>query len=232
MAFTANDVKTLREKTGLGMMDCKKAWRRTTATWKAVEWLRKKALAASAKKADRIAAEGIVEAYIHPGGRVGVLVEVNSETDFPWPATRPSSAWCGDRDAHRGRRSRAPLRHQGRGHPGLPGHREAHRHRAGLPPANPANIVERIVEGKMQSIFKEVCLLEQPFIMNPDLTVQRYLPEDRGDRREAQHPPLHELSSWARASRSAARTSPRKPPLPSGILFPAKRGRAVPAAPL
>ena len=83
MAFTALDVKALREKTGLGMMDCKKALEESNGDMEqANEWLRKKGLAASAKKADRIAAEGIVEAYIPPGGRVGVLVEVNSETDF------------------------------------------------------------------------------------------------------------------------------------------------------
>src|ERR1035438_4096004 len=83
MAFTALDVKALREKTGLGMMDCKKALDENAGDMeKAIEWLRKKGMAASAKKADRVAGEGIVEAYIHPGGRVGVLVEVNSETDF------------------------------------------------------------------------------------------------------------------------------------------------------
>src|ERR1035438_5558076 len=83
MAFTALDVKALREKTGLGMMDCKKALEENDGDMdQSIEWLRKKGMAASAKKADRIAAEGIVEAYIHPGGRVGVLVEVNSETDF------------------------------------------------------------------------------------------------------------------------------------------------------
>ncbi|MBP1771037.1 MAG: translation elongation factor Ts (EF-Ts) [Holophagaceae bacterium] len=114
MAFTAQDVKALREKTGLGMMDCKKALEESNGDMEqANEWLRKKGLAASAKKADRIAAEGIVEAYIHPGGRVGVLVEVNSETDFV-------------------ARNEAFQR-------------------------------------------KEVCLLEQPFIMNPDLTIQQYL---------------------------------------------------------
>ena len=83
MAYTALDVKALREKTGLGMMDCKKALEENNGDMdQSIEWLRKKGMAASAKKADRIAAEGIVEAYIHPGGRVGVLVEVNSETDF------------------------------------------------------------------------------------------------------------------------------------------------------
>jgi elongation factor Ts len=83
MSFTAQDVKTLRDRTGLGMMDCKKALEENSGDMeKAIDWLRKKGLAAAAKKADRIAAEGIVESYIHPGGRVGVLLEVNCETDF------------------------------------------------------------------------------------------------------------------------------------------------------
>jgi elongation factor Ts len=83
MAFTAQDVKELREKTGIGMMDCKKALEETNGDMEgAIDYLRKKGLAAAEKKADRIATEGIVEAYIHPGGRVGVLIEINCETDF------------------------------------------------------------------------------------------------------------------------------------------------------
>ena len=78
MAFTALDVKALREKTGLGMMDCKKALEENNGDMElAIEWLRKKGMAASAKKADRVAGEGIVEAYIHPGNQVGVLIELS-----------------------------------------------------------------------------------------------------------------------------------------------------------
>ena len=81
--FTAQDVKTLRERTGAGMMDCKKAMVETDGDMeKAIELLREKGLAAAAKKAGRIAAEGVVDSYIHMGGRIGVLVEVNCETDF------------------------------------------------------------------------------------------------------------------------------------------------------
>jgi elongation factor Ts len=83
MAYTAQDVKALRDKTGLGMMDCKKALEENGGDMeKAIDYLRKKGLAASANKASRIATEGVVDAYIHPGGRVGVLVELNCETDF------------------------------------------------------------------------------------------------------------------------------------------------------
>ena len=83
MSFTANDVMTLRQRTGAGMMDCKKALVETDGDMdKAVDYLREKGIAKAAKKAGRIAAEGIVDSYIHMGGRVGVLLEVNCETDF------------------------------------------------------------------------------------------------------------------------------------------------------
>ncbi|MCB0355844.1 MAG: translation elongation factor Ts, partial [Bdellovibrionales bacterium] len=83
MAITASDVKELRERTNAGMLDCKKALQETDGNFdKAIEWLRAKGLSKAAKKAGRIAAEGMVSSYIHAGGRIGVLLEVNSETDF------------------------------------------------------------------------------------------------------------------------------------------------------
>src|SRR5690606_21282712 len=83
MSISASAVKELREKTGAGMMDCKKALEETKGDFeKAIDWLRAKGLSKAAKKADRVAAEGLVTSYIHAGGRIGVLLEVNSETDF------------------------------------------------------------------------------------------------------------------------------------------------------
>src|SRR5580700_7461225 len=83
MAISATDVRDLREKTGAGMMDCKKALEENSGNFeKAVDWLRAKGLSKAAKKAGRVAAEGLVTSYIHAGGRIGVLLEVNSETDF------------------------------------------------------------------------------------------------------------------------------------------------------
>ncbi len=176
MAFTAQDVKTLREKTGLGMMDCKKALEESNGDMEgAVEWLRKKGLAASAKKADRIAAEGIVEAYIHPGGRVGVLVEVNSETDFVARneafqrmvkeiAMHIAAADPAPRFVDKSEVTAEFLESEKRIATEI-----------ALATGKPAAIVEKIVEGKMNSIFKEVCLLEQPFILNSDLTVEQML---------------------------------------------------------
>jgi len=176
MAFTALDVKALREKTGLGMMDCKKALEENDGDMEqANEWLRKKGLAASAKKADRIAAEGIVEAYIHPGGRVGVLVEVNSETDFV--ARNPAfQRMVREIAMHIAAADPAPrfVTKEEVTQDFLETEKRIAMEQA-LATGKPANIVERIVEGKMNSIFKEVCLLEQPFIMNPDLTIQQYL---------------------------------------------------------
>lgn len=176
MAFTAQDVKTLREKTGLGMMDCKKAMEESNGDIEAaVEYLRKKGLAASAKKADRIAAEGIVEAYIHPGGRVGVLVEVNSETDFV-ARNEAFQRMVKEIAMHIAAADPAP-RFVDKSEV-TPEFLESEKRIAteiALATGKPAAIVEKIVEGKMNSIFKEVCLLEQPFILNPELTVQQML---------------------------------------------------------
>ena len=176
MAFTAQDVKTLREKTGLGMMDCKKALEESNGDMEgAIEYLRKKGLAASAKKADRIAAEGIVEAYIHPGGRVGVLVEVNAETDFV-ARNEAFQRMVKDIAMHIAAADPAP-RFVNKSEV-TPEFLETEKRIAtemALATGKPANIVEKIVEGKMNSIYREVCLLEQPFIMNTDVTIEQYL---------------------------------------------------------
>ncbi len=176
MAFTANDVKELREKTGLGMMDCKKALEENNGDMeKAVDWLRKKGLAASAKKADRVAAEGIVEAYIHPGGRVGVLVEVNSETDFV-ARNEAFQRMVKEIAMHIAAADPAPrfVAKEEVTQEFIEKEREIARAQA-LATGKPEAIVDKIVEGKMNSIYKDVCLLEQPFIMNPDITISQYL---------------------------------------------------------
>ena len=176
MAFTANDVKELREKTGLGMMDCKKALEETDGNIEAaIDHLRKKGMAAAGKKTDRVASEGIVEAYIHPGGRVGVLLEVNSETDFV--ARNPAfQRMVKEIAMHIAAADPAPrfVNKEEVTQEFITKEMEIAREQA-LATGKPANIVEKIVEGKMNSIYKEVCLLEQPFIMNPDITVQQYL---------------------------------------------------------
>lgn len=175
MSVTASMVKELREKTGAGMMDCKKALTETDGNMdKAVEILREKGLAAVAKKAGRVAAEGLIESYIH-GGRIGVLVEVNSETDFvaknqefkdfvkdvalQIAASNPQYVRREDVDAEVIESEKEILRKQA------------------LNEGKPEKIVEKMVEGRIDKYYKEICLLEQPFVKNPDVTVGELLTE-------------------------------------------------------
>jgi elongation factor Ts len=176
MSFTAQDVKALRDRTGLGMMDCKKALEENAGDMeKAVDWLRKKGLAAAAKKADRIAAEGIVESYIHPGGRVGVLIEVNCETDFV-AKTENFQRMVKEFAMHVAAHDPAPLfvSKEEVTRDFLEKEKEIARAQAEAT-GKPASVVDKIVEGKMNKIFEEVCLLEQSFIMNGDITVSEHL---------------------------------------------------------
>jgi len=176
MAYTALDVKALRDKTGLGMMDCKKALEENGGDMeKAIDYLRKKGLAASANKASRIATEGIVESYIHPGGRVGVLVEVNCETDF---VARTEAFQRLVREIAMHVAAHDPQPRFVTKDEVTPSFLEKEKEIAtsqALATGKPANVVEKIVEGKMNKIFEEVCLLEQKFIMNDDVTVAQYL---------------------------------------------------------
>jgi elongation factor Ts len=176
MSFTAQDVKSLRDRTGLGMMDCKKALDENSGDMeKAIEWLRKKGLAAAAKKADRIAAEGIVESYIHPGGRVGVLLEVNCETDFV-AKTENFQRLVKEFAMHVAAHDPAPqfVSKNEVTTAFLEKEKEIARAQAEAT-GKPAAVVEKIVEGKMNKIYEEVCLLEQKFIMNGDITVADHL---------------------------------------------------------
>ena len=176
MAYTALDVKALRDKTGLGMMDCKKALEENGGDMeKAIDYLRKKGLAASANKASRIATEGIVESYIHPGGRVGVLIELNCETDFV-ARTEAFQRLVREIAMHVAAHDPAPqfVAKDEVTQSFLDKEKEIAMSQA-LATGKPANVVEKIVEGKMNKIFEEVCLLEQKFIMNDDVTVAQYL---------------------------------------------------------
>ena len=176
MAYTALDVKALRDKTGLGMMDCKKALEENAGDMeKAIDYLRKKGLAASANKAARIASEGIVESYIHPGGRVGVLIELNCETDFV-ARTEAFQRLVREIAMHVAAHDPQPrfVTKEEVTPDFLAKEKEIATEQA-LATGKPANVVEKIVEGKMNKIFEEVCLLEQKFIMNDDVTVAQYL---------------------------------------------------------
>ena len=175
MSITADMVKELREKTGAGMMDCKKALTDTNGNMeKAVEVLREKGLAAVAKKAGRIAAEGLVEAYIH-GGRIGVLVEVNSETDF---VAKNQEFKDFVRDVALQIAASNPLYVKKEEVPQdeIEKEKEILRKQA-LNEGKPEKIVDKMVEGRIEKYYKEVCLLEQPFVKNPDLTIGALLSE-------------------------------------------------------
>jgi len=171
MEITAGMVKELREMTGCGMMDCKKALTESNGdVQKAVEFLREKGLASAAKKAGRIAAEGIVESYIHGGGRIGVLVEVNIETDF---AAKNPDFRAFVNDVAMQIAASSPLYVQREDVPAevVEKEKEILKQQA-MNEGKPANIAEKMVIGRVDKFFKQICLLEQPFIKDTDKTVQ------------------------------------------------------------
>ena len=171
MEITAGMVKELREMTGCGMMDCKKALTESNGdVQKAVEFLREKGLASAAKKAGRIAAEGIVESYIHGGGRIGVLVEVNIETDF---AAKNPDFRAFVKDVAMQIAASSPLYVQREDVPAevVEIEKEILKQQA-MNEGKPANIAEKMVTGRVDKFFKQICLLEQPFIKDTDKTVQ------------------------------------------------------------
>ena len=167
----ASTVKELRERTGAGMMDCKKVLVETNGDIeKAIELLREKGLAAAAKKAGRIASEGIVEAYIHGGGRIGVLIEVNSETDFV-AKNADFRAFVKDMAMQVAATNPMYVSRDQVDQAVIEKEKEIFRQQA-LNEGKPEKIVDRMVEGRVEKYYKEICLLEQPFVKNPDMTVQ------------------------------------------------------------
>jgi len=170
MEVSAATVKELREKTGAGIMDCKKALAETGGNLdKAVDYLRQKGLAAAAKKAERVAADGAVGAYVHPGGKIGVLVEVNCQTDFV-ARTAEFQALVKDIAMQIAAANPRYVRPEEASAEELEKEREIYRRQA-LESGKPEKIVDKIVEGKMERFFSEVCLLEQSFIKDPDRKV-------------------------------------------------------------
>ena len=170
MAFTAKDVVELREKTGVGMLDCKKALTESDGDMeKAIVYLREKGIAAAAKKQSRIAAEGAVFSYIHMGGKIGVLLEINCETDFVAKsddfqalghdiaihiaAANPKYVSIDEVDTSELDKEKEILKAQA------------------LNEGKPAAVVDRMVEGRIKKYYSEVCLLEQPYVRDPSKTV-------------------------------------------------------------
>ena len=174
--ISASMVKELRQMTGAGMMDCKRALQETNGDIdKAVELLREKGLAAAAKKAGRIAAEGIVDSYIHMGGKIGVLVEVNCETDFV-AKTDEFKAFVRDIAMHIAAANPQYLSKEDVPEDVIAKEKEILKAQA-LNEGKPEKIAEKIVEGRIEKYFKEVCLLEQPFVKDPDKSIQDYVNE-------------------------------------------------------
>jgi elongation factor Ts len=176
MSISATDVKELREKTGAGMMDCKKALEETAGNFeKAVDWLRAKGLSKAAKKAGRVAAEGLVTSYIHAGGRIGVLLEVNSETDFVArneefqnfcrdvamhiAAMGPQFVQQSDIDEAARQREHAVLKAKA------------------LEEGKKPEFIDKILDGQIKKWAAEICLMDQKFVKNPDKTVSQLLQE-------------------------------------------------------
>ena len=170
--FTSADVMKLREQTGVGMMDCKKALVEADGNFEAaVKILREKGMASAAKKQGRIASEGVVSSYIHMGGRIGVLVEVNCETDFvarsdaflelvhdiamQIAASKPEVVSIEDVDPAKVASEREILTVQAQNDP----------------KPKPAAVIEKMVEGRIKKYYKEVCLLEQDFVKDPSKTI-------------------------------------------------------------
>jgi len=174
--ITSEAVKKLRDKTGVGMMDCKKALVETNGDFdKAVELLRKKGMDVAAKRAGRTASQGVVASYIHLGGKVGVLVEVNCESDFVAKSDN-FTAFVKDISMHIAASN--PLWVQREDVPAdkLDKEREILKEQA-LKTGKPEKVIEKIIEGKLSKFYADNCLLEQPFVKDTDRTVKQLLDE-------------------------------------------------------
>lgn len=175
-SISADLVKQLRERSGAGIMDCKEALTECDADLdKAADYLRKKGLATAKKRADRVASEGIIQSYIHMGGKIGVLVEINCETDFVAKtddfkefakniamhiaASSPLGIVPEDVPAEEVEKEKAVYRQQAQDM------------------GKPENMIEKIVEGKMNKFYKENCLMNQLYVRNTDLTISDVINE-------------------------------------------------------
>jgi len=178
VTITAAMVKELREKTNAGMMDCKKALTECDGDMeKATAWLRQKGLAVAAKRAGRQASEGQIMSYIHAGGKLGVMVEVNCETDFTGK-TPEFTAFAKDLAMHIAASNPICVSEEDLPAEVVEREREIYRAQA-LDQGKPEKIVDKIVEGKLKKFVKENCLLSQPFVKDPDKTIEDLLNEMR-----------------------------------------------------
>ena len=178
LQITSAMVKELRDKTNAGIMDCKSALQESQGDMeKAVDYLRQKGLAVAQKRAGRAASEGVIHSYIHAGGKIGVMVEVNCETDF----TAKSEAFLGfakNLAMHIAATSPLSIDREGLSPEVVTREQEIYRAQA-LDSGKPEKILDKIVEGKLKKFYQEVCLLEQPYVRDTDITVEDLLNELR-----------------------------------------------------
>ena len=176
MAVSAKEVKELREQTGAGMMDCKKALSECSGNREdAVKLLRTKGLAAAAKRSGRAANEGLVDSYIHAGGKIGVLVEVNSETDFV-ARNDDFKAFVHDVAMHIAAAAPKYISREDVPADVIEAELSIYKEQAKAT-GKPENILEKIATGKLDKYFEQICLLEQPFVKDDKLTVEQLLGE-------------------------------------------------------
>ncbi len=176
MEISTEMVREIRKKTGAGVMDCKKALLESKGNFDAaITYLREKGLAAARKRADKVAAEGLVGSYIHQGGKIGVLVEINCETDFV-AKTDEFKSLLKDLTMHIAATNPIYVRSEDILNELIEKEKSIFRTQA-LESGKPEKVIEKIVEGKLGRFFSEVCLMEQSFIKNPDITIQQLLTE-------------------------------------------------------
>jgi len=177
--ISATQVKELREKTGAGMMDCKKALTECGGDFdKATKYLREKGMADAAKRSGRTTKEGVVFSYIHPGNRIGVLVEVNCETDFV-ARTPAFHDFAKDIAMHVAASSPLYLQREQVPESALANEREILSNQA-KESGKPANVIDKIVDGRIDKFYSQICLLEQPYIKDMNVSVEDYAKETMG----------------------------------------------------
>lgn len=176
MEITAKMVKDLREKTGAGMMDCKKALQETDGDEKkAINWLREKGISKAEKRSGQSAAEGVIGSYVHTNGKIGVIVEVNCETDFV-AKNEKFQEFVKNIAMQIAAASPICVRPEELPQEALEQEKEVYRKQAQAE-GKPERVVEQIVEGRIGKYYKEVCLMEQPYIKDDSLTVKDLLNE-------------------------------------------------------
>lgn len=174
MEVSASLIKELRDKTGVGIMDCKGALKECDGNISsAIDYLRKKGIATAQKRGGRITSQGQVQSYIHAGGKIGVLVEINCETDFTGK-TEDFSNFVKDMAIQIAATNPIAIDREGVPEDVLAKERDIYATQA-RESGKPEKIIDKIVEGKLKKFFSEVCLLEQPFVKNSDLTPQDLL---------------------------------------------------------